>query len=189
LEQTGYRQLSLEAVARGAGTTKPALYRRWPTRQHLVLAALATRLGQLDAPATDCTLCDLADGIKVFVAAFTRMPPDVLAPLLADCTADPDLHRSFMTALFDPPRAAADRVLSRAPARGDLREDLDRDLALDLLGSLVHYRTLFQHAPTTDADIEQAVHTLLRGMATDYPRLVDISRRKTGDPTIHPQHT
>ncbi|MQA87326.1 MAG: TetR family transcriptional regulator [Streptosporangiales bacterium] len=179
LDESGYGHFTLEEVARRAGTTKPAIYRRWPTRQRLVLAALARRLGEADAPDTDCTLCDLAEGIIVFVAAFQRMPPDVLGPLLADCAAHPELRADFMTTLFDPPRTAVRQTLTRAIARGDLREDLDLELTLDLLGSVVHYRALFGHAPTTEAEIERAVETLLQGIAVDYPALLKHSRQRT----------
>ncbi|MGH3883667.1 MAG: TetR/AcrR family transcriptional regulator, partial [Pseudonocardiaceae bacterium] len=145
LDGSGYRGCTLDEVARRAGTTKPAIYRRWPTRQHLVLAALARRLGESPVPDTDCTLCDLAEGINVFVAAFQRMPPDVLGPLLADCAGEPELR----TNLHDNPvRTAASRRRAHPQprlARGDLREDVDRGLVLDLLGSLVHYRALFDH--------------------------------------------
>jgi AcrR family transcriptional regulator len=189
LDESGYRRFTLEEVARRASTTKPAIYRRWPTRQHLVLAALAQRLGEAQVPDTDCTLCDLAEGISVFVAAFQRMPPDVLGPLLADCAADSALRADFMTTLFDPPRAAVEQTLARAIARGDLRADLDLKLTLDLLGSLVHYRALFGHAPTSDAEIEGAVETLLQGIATDYPRLLEHSRRQAGDPQTHHLHS
>jgi AcrR family transcriptional regulator len=189
LDEWGYGRFTLEEVARRAGTTKPAIYRRWPARQGLVLAALGRRLGEVQAPDTACTMCDLADGIKVFVAAFQRMPPDLLGPLLADCAHDPDLRATFMTTLFDPPRAAVEQVLTRVLARGDLREDIDRDLILDLLGSLVHYRALFGHAPTCDAEIEHAVEALLRGIATDYPRLLEHALSMAGDPEIHHLHT
>lgn len=188
LDEAGYGRLTLEEVARRAGTTKPAIRRRWPTRQHLVLAVLARRLGAVQAPDTDCTLCDLADGINVFVAAFQRMPPDVLGPLLADCAGRSQLRADFMATLFDPPRAAVAHTLDRALARGDLRADVDRELTLDLLGSLIHYRTLFGHAPTSDAEIERAVETLLQGIATDYPALLEHSRRRAGDPQTHHFH-
>ena len=56
LDAGGYGTLTLADVARRAGTTKPAIYRRWATRQHLVLAALAARLGEAQAPDTSCTL-------------------------------------------------------------------------------------------------------------------------------------
>ena len=36
LEQVGYLQLTISAIADRAGTNKPAIYRRWPTKAHLV---------------------------------------------------------------------------------------------------------------------------------------------------------
>jgi AcrR family transcriptional regulator len=189
LDESGYVHLTLEAVARRAGTSKPAIYRRWPSRQRLVLAALGQRLGELRAPDTGCTLCDLDESLKVFVAAFRRMPPDAIGPLFADCAGDPDLRAAFMTTLFDPPRAAVRETLDRAHARGDLRDDVDRGLVLDMIGSFVHYRALFGHARTTNAEIERAVEVLLQGIATDYPRLLEHSRRVSGgDPKLHHLH-
>lgn len=188
LKRSGYGGLTLEEVARSAGTTKPAIYRRWPGRQQLVLSALGRRLGETKAPDTGCTLCDLDDCLKLFVAAFRRMPPDVLGPLYADCAGDRELREAFMTALFDPPRAAVRETLDRAAARGDLRDDVDLDMVLDVIGSLVHYRALFGHAPTSNIEIERAVEALLQGIATDYPRLLEHSRRVSGDPKLHHLH-
>jgi AcrR family transcriptional regulator len=188
LKESGYGGLTLDKVAREAGTTKPSIYRRWPTRQRLVLAALGGRLGVARAPDTGCTLCDLDECLKVFVAAFRRMPPGVIGPLFADCAGDRELRAAFMTTLFDPPRAAVRETLERALARGDLRDDVDLELILDMIGSLVHYRTLFGHAPTSDAEIERAVEALLQGIATDYPTLLEHSRRTSGDPKLHHLH-
>jgi len=189
LDEAGYVHLTLEEVARRADTTKPAIYRRWPSRQHLVLAALAARLDAARAPDTGCTLCDLNEGINVFIAAFRRIRPDVLGPLLADCTSDPALRDAFMATLFNPPRTAVAEMLDHAVARGDLREDIDRALVLDMLGSLVHYRALFGHAPTTEAQVERAVEALLRGIATNYPALLEHSRTLAGDPQSHGAHS
>ncbi len=188
LDEVGYGRLTLEHVARRAGTTKPAIYRRWPNRQRLVLAALAARLGSAEAPDTGCTLCDLDECLKVFVAAFKRMPPDVLGPLFADCAHDPELRAAFAATLFDPPRTAVKQTLDRAHARGDLRDDVDRELILDLIGSLVHYRALFGHAPNSDVEIERAVEALLQGIASDYPRLLEHSRRTRGGSELHHLH-
>jgi AcrR family transcriptional regulator len=189
LRRWGYGGLTFEAVAREAGTTKPAIYRRWPSRQGLVLAALGRRLGAARAPDTGCTLCDLDECLKVFVAAFRRMPPGVLSPLFADCAGDRELRTAFMSTLFEPPRAAVRETLERANARGDLRDDVEVELMLDLIGSLVHYRALFGHAPTSNAEIERAVEALLRGIATDYPALLEHSRQVSGDPKLHALHT
>ena len=188
LDEGGYARLTLDAVARGAGTSKPAIYRRWGSRQRLVLAALSSRLGEVHGPDTGCTLCDLDECLKLFVAAFHRIAPDVLGPLLADCADDDALRAEFMRALFDPPRAAVREALDRAHARGDLRADADRELVLDLIASLVHYRALFAHAPMRDREIERAVQTLLQGIATDFAGLLEHSRRLAGDPAVHHLH-
>jgi AcrR family transcriptional regulator len=189
LDESGYGRLTLDAVARRAGTSKPAIYRRWHGRQRLVLDALGRRLGEARAPDTGCTLCDLDECLKVYVAAFRRMPPGVLGPLFADCAAEGELRAAFMATLFEPPRAAVRQTLERAFARGDLRDDVDLDLILDLIGSLVHYRALFGHAPTSDAEIERAVEALLRGTAVDYPRLLEHSRQVSGDSKMHRLHS
>ncbi|WP_246083293.1 TetR/AcrR family transcriptional regulator [Nonomuraea diastatica] len=188
LDEAGYTRLTIEEVARRAGATKPAIYRRWPDRRRLVLAALATRLGTARTPDTGCTLCDLNEGINVFVAAFRRIRPGVLEPLFADCAAEPEARETFMTTLFDPPRAAVAEMIERAVARGDLRADLDRELVLDMLGSLVHYRALFGHAPITGDQVESAVEAVLGGIATDYPALLAHSREVAGDPRTHAAH-
>ena len=188
LDESGYAGLALEEVARRAGTTKPAIYRRWPSRQHLVLAALATRLDDIPTPDTGCTLCDLNEGINVFVAAFQRIRPGVLGPLLAECASRPELRRALMATLFEPPRRAVSQMLERAVGRGDLRADIDIALVLDMLGSLVHYRVLFDHAPLGDADVERAVESLLRGVASDYPALLAHSRRMAGAARTHAAH-
>jgi AcrR family transcriptional regulator len=188
LRDGGYTRLSLEDVARRAGTTKPAIRRRWAGRQRLVLAALGSRIGRLRAPHSGCTLCDLDECLKLFVSAFRRMPPDVIGPLFADCGADRELRAAFMATLFDPPRAAVEQALERAYARGDLREDADLGVVLDMIGSFVHYRVLFGHARIGDREIETAVETLLQGIAADYEQLLEHSRQAAGNARLHHLH-
>lgn len=188
LDESGYPALSLEDVARRAGTTRPAIYRRWPGRARLALAALAVRLKVAEVPDLGCTLCDLEEGLGVFTTVFSAIRPNVLGPLLAECGADPELQAEFMATLFDPPRAAVARMLDRAVGRGDLRPDVDRELVLDMLGSLIHYRVLFGHASTSNADIENAVAALLRGIANDYPALVEHSRQLAAQQASHTAH-
>lgn len=185
LDENGYSGLSIEDVARRAGTTRPAIYRRWPSRARLVLAALARRLDAPEPPDTGCTICDLGEGLNVFLADFRTIRPDVLGALFGDCAGDPELHDEFMTTLFEPPRTAVAHMLDRAIARGDLCADTDRDLVVDMLGSLVYYRALFGHAHLSAAETERAVETLLAGIATDYPALVEHSRQVTSAHAAH----
>lgn len=171
LEESGYRELAVERVARRAGVSKAAVYRRWPDRQRLVLAELGRRLGRVETPDTGCTLCDLNESLALFARTFRCMGPEFFGPLLADCSSDPELRRTFMDTLFDPPRAAVRTTLEKGRERGDLRADADLELTVDGLASLVHYRLLFGHAPVDAREIGRAVTGLLRGLASDYDAL------------------
>ncbi|MBD8505005.1 TetR/AcrR family transcriptional regulator [Hoyosella sp. G463] len=175
LAERGYLELSLEEVAHRAGTSRPAIYRRWPGRAPLALAAIADRLATPPPPDTGCTLCDLSEGIEVFLAAYRTIRPDVLSSVFADCSADPLLRDRYIEAIVEPPRRAVAQTLDRAIARGDIRPDADRDGLLDMLASIVHYRAVFQARHLTEDDASAVVETLLRGAAVDYPALVEHS--------------
>lgn len=186
LDETSYGALAFEEVARRAGTTRPAIYRRWPDRAHLVLAAIARRLDVPESPDTGCTLCDFDEGLRVFLTEFRTIRPDVLSSLFADCAEDQGLREQYIRIVFDPPRAAVGSMLDRAIARGHLRTDTDREHILDLLGSLVYYRALFGHTHITDAETEQVIETLLRGAAVDYDALVAHSQAMELEHSISP---
>ncbi|GAB3846770.1 hypothetical protein GCM10029963_27100 [Micromonospora andamanensis] len=175
LDETGYSRLTLEDVARRAGTSRPAIYRRWPGRAPLVLAAIATRLDVPSPPDTGCTLCDLDESFNVFLASYRTIRPDVLSSLYIDCAADPDLRTRYLDTVIEPSRRAVSHTLDRAIARGDLRANTDREQVLDIVGSLVHYRALFGRRHMTDVEAQSAIETLLKGIAVDYDALVEHS--------------
>ncbi|GGH38661.1 TetR/AcrR family transcriptional regulator [Microbacterium album] len=176
LDESGYQELSLEAVARRAGTSRPAIYRRWPGRVHLALAAIGSRLEAPRSPDTGCTLCDLDESFTLFLAAYRLIRPDVLSALLAECATSPELRTTYLETLIEPARRAVAHTIDRAVARGDLRIDADREVLLDMVGALVHYLALFGNRHITDTEAEQAIEMLLRGAARDYDALVAHSR-------------
>lgn len=176
LDEVGYGALRLDEVARRAHTSRPALYRRWPGKPALVLAALAERFDVPAAPDTGCTICDLGEALDAFLREFRTVRPADLAALYAECAHEDALREEFMTALFEPTRAAVTTMLERAVRRGDLRADTDLDLVVDLLAALTYYRVLFARSHVSELEVEQAVTTVLRGIAVDYPALVEHSR-------------
>ncbi len=185
LENSGYSALAVEKVARRAGVSKTAIYRRWPTRQQLVLAEFQRRLGDVAPVDTGCTLCDLNEALGMFARTFTCMGPGFFSSLLADCSMDPALRKAFMDTLFEPPRQAVHATLARAVERGDLRSDADLTLVVDSLASLVLYRLLFGHAPVTTETIEQAVNTLLAGIANDFDALQSRADAEADHQNVH----
>ncbi|WP_432068640.1 TetR/AcrR family transcriptional regulator C-terminal ligand-binding domain-containing protein [Streptomyces sp. C10-9-1] len=176
LRERGYSGFTLEAVAARAATTKPTVRRRWPNRQSLVVDALASVLAVPPVPDTGCTRCDLARSVRLLAESLHhRLPPGVLAPLLAECAHDAALHRRLVESVVAPGRQAAEAVVRRAVDRGDLRPDTDTRMLVDLLASTVYQRALLGGGPQEPQSAAPLVDLVLRGAAVDYERLVRIS--------------
>ncbi|MGW0774802.1 TetR/AcrR family transcriptional regulator [Streptomyces sp. NPDC002835] len=176
LREHGYGGFTLETVATRAGTTKPTIRRRWPTRQSLVIDALASVLVTPPVPDNGCTRCDLTQSVGLLAEALLeRLPLGVLAPLVADCAHDPALHRRLTDVLVRPSRHAATVAVRRAVDRGALRPGVDPDLLVDMLASVVYQRALFGGLPSGRDSARQLVDLLLQGAAVDFDLLVRVS--------------
>lgn len=96
LLEVGYAGLSLSGIADRAGTTRPALARRWPSLPHLVHeAAFPTDLTV--PPPTSETTPDVRGLVAGSLAAFAHPVARAAAPgLVAAITADPSLHQALL---------------------------------------------------------------------------------------------
>jgi AcrR family transcriptional regulator len=99
LLEVGYAGLSLTAIAERAGTTRPALARRWPSLDHLVHEAAFPQELELPRPDGTPSVRDLVAGS---LAAFSHPVARAAAPgLVAAVTADPSLHRRLLARFSD----------------------------------------------------------------------------------------
>ena len=188
LTERGFARMSMEAVAAAAGVGKPAIYRRFPDKAALVAKVIAGQLPALDPPDMGDTRAELWQAVEQGFPTDGAAYVGLIGGLIAEQRRHPELIEAFRRSVLHPRRATVRALIERGQARGDLRGDVDIELILDLLGSLIHYRVLFGHAPTSNAEIEGAVEALLEGIAADYPRLLEHSRRMSGDPKLHHLH-
>ncbi|WP_413798202.1 TetR/AcrR family transcriptional regulator [Streptomyces iranensis] len=164
VREVGYSALTMEAVAARAGTTKPAIRRRWKSRQHLVLAAMAhERVGVVEID-TGCLHCDIVghlEALRVGMAdpALSRVIP----ALLADLANDRQLHEEFLAIVWEPRRNACVVSLRRAQERGEVKQ-LDIDLLLDLFAAPIVFRALFRHADLGPDFAELVTRAVLVGV-------------------------
>ncbi|MBO3674640.1 TetR/AcrR family transcriptional regulator [Streptomyces sp. NEAU-YJ-81] len=164
VREVGYSALTMEAVAARAGTTKPAIRRRWKSQQHLVVAAMAhERVGVVEID-TGCLHCDIIghlEALRVGMAdpALSRVIP----ALLADLANDPQLHEEFLAIVWEPRRNACVVSLRRAQERGEVKQ-LDIDLLLDLFAAPIVFRALFRHAELGPDFAELVTHAVLVGV-------------------------
>src|SRR2546429_2448540 len=125
LAETGYGKLSMEAVARRAGVGKSALYRRWASKQEMVMAVLAEfSLELAETPDTGTLRTDLLGvlrGLHEWLThpRFSRILPD----LAAEGVRNPRVAEAVRAAIGEPRRALGAAVLRRAGDRRGLPAD------------------------------------------------------------------
>ena len=142
LVQIGYSNLTMAAVAKRAGTTKTALYRRWSSKAELVHeAAFPASPTALETPEGS-----IAADIHAMIAAardvFTSPVVRAALPgLIADMAADADLNARVMsrfTGLFSAVRAR----LGDAVERGEVLSGVDPDRLVEVIGGATMLRLL-----------------------------------------------
>lgn len=135
LAEHGYERLSLAAVAAEAGTTRPALYRRWPGKAELATAAIAALARAEERPETDDALADLVAELEAFRRGVTRPDGLSLVGTMLQRGTDPRLLALYRERVVGPRRRRLRAVLERAISTGALAGG-DVDLAVaSLTGS------------------------------------------------------
>ncbi|AGP53138.1 TetR/AcrR family transcriptional regulator [Streptomyces rapamycinicus] len=166
LAEQGYGRLSMEAVAKRAGVGKSALYRRWPSKQRMVIAVVSElSVALVELPDTGSLRGDVLAGLRAVAdwlthPRFSRILPD----LIAEAQRDQELSQALARCIGEPRRARMTDALDRAVERGELSPDLDRELALDLLGGLVYWRVSARGAPLEPGYFERAADMALRAL-------------------------
>lgn len=147
LARHGYDAMSLVAVAEEAGTTRQALYRRWPSKADLATAAIEALARAQARPPTDDPYADLVHELDGFRRGVSR--PDGLSMVgtMLNSGTDPDLVRLYRQRVVAPRRAALQAILERARTAGLLDPDADIELAVTMLTGSWYARALAGQAP------------------------------------------
>lgn len=168
LAEVGPTALSVEEVASRAGVGKTTIYRRFATKDDLVVAALASLNASLPTPTPDG---DLRDSLVAMVRAWwsqqeTGQNGQLFARVLAHAKSNPRMFCSFYDQMIEPRRELYRVVIRRGIERGELRADTDVELMTTLIVASSVY-TLQVRASGRDASPgagpEDFVDAILRG--------------------------
>jgi AcrR family transcriptional regulator len=166
IAEHGIRGLTTNAVAERAGISKATMYRRWRSKEELLIDAVAALVSEIAVPDTGSTRADVLALMRGAVEVYSGSVEARVMPSLVDAMSrDADLARAFREGFLASRRAALQAVLARGAERGDLRADLDVELALDVLGGPIFYRLLITGGPIDDQLAEGVTDLLLRGFA------------------------
>jgi len=164
LVDEGYAGLTMEGVAARAGVGKATLYRRWPTKEQLVIAAVVHGCGEhIATPDTGSLRCDvIAYCTEVLVKL--RRHGAILRAFAAATALNPALADTFRTTFLDGRRAEVRQVLRRAVGRGELPAGADLELLGDLGPALLWHRLTATGEPLSD-DLPERIAVLIEAHA------------------------
>lgn len=151
LQQHGYDRLSVDEVAAESKASKATIYRRWPSKAELVLAAFIEGLrAQLIRPNTGSLREDLLQ-IGMNALADVRRNTPVMRGLLIEIERNPDLTKAFRTKFIDQRKLLLDDVLAAAVERGEIEAAAINEELWDLLPGYLVFRSLMPvRSPTAN---------------------------------------
>ena len=140
--EQGVAGTTIEGVAAEAGVGKTTIYRRWPSKNDLIVAAIS-ELPPREFPDTGSLPGDMAalatlQRERLAGTGLFRIVPGVLA----ESMNDPDLHGRIMERVIGPLRGLLRQIIERGIARGELRPDLDVEALVDILHAIPLYRIM-----------------------------------------------
>jgi AcrR family transcriptional regulator len=166
LASIGYGQLSIESVARRAKVGKTTIYRRWPSKQDMVVAVISEiAWTHVDAPDTGSLRGDVEEFLTDLASALDNpVVRSVATDLLAEAHRDSPLTANLIEQIRDPRRARAAKIVRRAMNRGEVSDQADVGLALDLLAGPLLFRSLVLVEPYGNAYKTDLAKSIVAGL-------------------------
>ena len=181
LAQVGYRDFTIEGVAARARTGKQAIYRRWPGRAQLVIAAMREHAPAYSGPVPDTG--ELRDDVLALlrraVERSAQLGPETFHGLLAELAADPERVTLINRSAGE---AAMRKILERANARDEINLDQITPRIAALPVDLLRHEIFVASASIPDAVILEMVDEVFLPLARRDPASADDRRPR-------PRHT
>jgi AcrR family transcriptional regulator len=161
LQEHGYDRLTVDAVAATARASKATVYRRWPSKAELVLAAFIEGIRQVAVPPETGTL--RGDLLKVgeLVCQQAQRHAGTIRAVLVEVSRNPALNDVMQHHFLDQRKALIDHVLQEAVDRGEIDEAAINDEFWDLLPGYLIFRTIIQGRPPTPHTVQALVDDVI----------------------------
>jgi AcrR family transcriptional regulator len=143
--EVGIAGMSMDEVAHRAGVSKATIYRRWCSKEELVLDALRSAV----LPFDDVDTGTLDGDLDLYVGELTRRfgtgPMNDVLPHLIEVSCHDETIRSSLDDYIRVRRVPLRTILTRAVERGELPAATDIDVTIDMLIGAFVYRRLLSH--------------------------------------------
>lgn len=157
LQEVGYAKLTMEGVADRASTSRAVIYRRWPNRHTLVIAALQHRqpIGRGRIPDTGSLRGDVLAVLRRAARRIAEIGPSTVTGLLNDLVLE-DTSHAIVDQLARGGAEVMGEILARAAMRGELVAEVPERVARLPL-DLIRHELIINHRPPSEATLEEIV--------------------------------
>lgn len=162
--ERGLSGFSVADVAERADVHQTSIYRRWGTRERLLVDAVRARVDRA-APVRDTG--SLRGDLRSFlegVAAFMRTPEGLLLSRLAVTPSEDPTLLETRTQYWQRAITNAATMFERAAARGEVSPDVDGPTSVEILVAPLWYRALVTGQDLDEAFLEAVVRVALEGL-------------------------
>ncbi|WP_409366541.1 TetR/AcrR family transcriptional regulator [Mycolicibacter arupensis] len=161
LQQHGYDRFSVEAVATTAKASKATVYRRWPTKADLVLAAIVEGIRSAATPPNTGSLRGdlLSIGRATCEQALEHMR--TMRAVLNEMSHSPALREAMQQKFVLQHTLVIDAVLAAAVERGEIEASAINHEIYDLLPGYLVFRALVADRPPTEETVRVVVDDVL----------------------------
>ena len=149
LQEHGYERLTVDAVASAAHASKATVYRRWPSKAELVLAAFIEGVCQIAAPPDTGTLRGDLLYLGESICEHGSQLASTIRAVLVEVSRDPALSDALQHQFLDQRKVVIQHVMRQAVDRGEIAEAAVTDELWDLLPNYLIFRTILPGKPPT----------------------------------------
>ena len=165
LIEHGYDAMSVEAVAAAAAVGKATIYRRYPGKRELVIAAISSLSASLEPPPdSGSTRDDLQAFVRETIGVLRRdgLGFAMIGTLLVKERIEPALLDGFRAAIIEPRLQIAARLVRRGIERGELRDVEPVVVVQMIVGAF--FAGHLAGLPQDEAWLDDVFETLWRGV-------------------------
>lgn len=161
LQEHGYDGLTMEAVAATARASKATVYRRWPSKGELVLAAFIEGIRQVAVPPETGSLRGDLLRLGEVICEQTHRHATTIRAVLVEVSRDPALSDAMQHQFLDQRKALIERVLREAVDRGEISEAAISDELWDLMPGYLIFRSIIPNRPPTAETVRTLVDDVI----------------------------
>lgn len=151
LETQSVGELTIKGIAKAAGVSRPAIYRRWSNPREIVLDSfLESASRRIPAPSSGDPIEALVEHVHAMAQFMQGRSGRIIAELIGEGQSDPDMLALFRERFLADRRARAHALIERGIAEGAFKSTIDIEFVIDLYAGAIYHRALLHHAELDD---------------------------------------